>query len=296
LIPSEIAPAAAAAVAGRRVLVCGPHRLDLSTPRVMGVLNLTPDSFSDGGVFFAPDAALRRAERMLEEGVDIIDIGGESTRPGAADVSAEDEIARVVPVVRALARRLPVPISVDTSKPEVMRAAAEAGATLINDVRALRAPGALGTAAALGLPVCLMHMQGEPRTMQADPSYGDVVAEVRAFLAERIAAAVAAGVPAESLLIDPGFGFGKRLPHNLGLLARLRELCDLDVPLLVGLSRKSMLGTLTGRDVSERLPASLAAAVIAAERGAKLLRVHDVAATVDAVKVVVAVAAAQANA
>ncbi|WP_058557522.1 dihydropteroate synthase [Thiohalocapsa sp. ML1] len=262
----------------------------------MGVLNLTPDSFSDGGVFFAPDAALRRAERMLEEGVDIIDIGGESTRPGAADVSAEDEIARVVPVVRALARRLPVPISVDTSKPEVMRAAAEAGATLINDVRALRAPGALGTAAALGLPVCLMHMQGEPRTMQAEPSYGDVVAEVRAFLAERIAAAVAAGVPAESLLIDPGFGFGKRLPHNLGLLARLRELCDLDVPLLVGLSRKSMLGTLTGRDVSERLPASLAAAVIAAERGAKLLRVHDVAATVDAVKVVVAVAAAQANA
>lgn len=262
----------------------------------MGVLNLTPDSFSDGGVFFAPDAALRRAERMLEEGVDIIDIGGESTRPGAADVSAEDEIARVVPVVRALARRLPVPISVDTSKPAVMRAAAEAGATLINDVRALRAPGALATAAALGLPVCLMHMQGEPRTMQADPSYGDVVAEVRAFLAERIAAAVAAGVPAASLLIDPGFGFGKRLPHNLGLLARLRELCDLDVPLLVGLSRKSMLGTLTGRDVSERLPASLAAAVIAAERGAKLLRVHDVAATVDAVKVVVAVAAAQANA
>jgi dihydropteroate synthase len=258
----------------------------------MGVLNVTPDSFSDGGDFFGADAALRRAEQMVGEGAAVVDVGGESTRPGAAAVSAADELRRVVPVIEALARRLPVPISVDTSKPEVMRAAADAGATLINDVRALREPGALAAAVALGLPVCLMHMRGEPRTMQEAPSYTDVVAEVAAFLEARVAACRAAGLAEERLIVDPGFGFGKRLAHNLALLARLPELARLGPPLLVGISRKSMLGVLTGRGVDERLPASLAAAVIAAHSGARILRVHDVAATVDALKVVTAVAAA----
>lgn len=236
-----------------------------------------------------PDAALRRGEQMVEEGADIIDVGGESTRPGAAAVTVDDELRRVVPVIEVLARRLPVPISVDTSKPEVMRAAASAGATLINDVRALRAPGTLDVLADLDLPVCLMHMQGEPRTMQADPRYGDVVADVRQFLAGRIAACLDAGIAHERLLIDPGFGFGKGLSHNLALLARLPELASLGPPLIVGLSRKSMLGVITGRGVGERLSAGLAAAVIAACNGARVLRVHDVAATVDALKVVAAV-------
>jgi dihydropteroate synthase len=236
-----------------------------------------------------PDAALRRGEQMVEEGADIVDVGGESTRPGAAAVSVDDELRRVVSVIELLARRLPVPISVDTSKPEVMRAAASAGATLINDVRALRAPGTLDVLADLDLPVCLMHMQGEPRTMQADPRYGDVVADVRQFLAGRIAACLDAGIAHDRLLIDPGFGFGKRLSHNLALLARLPELASLGPPLVVGLSRKSMLGAITGRGVGERLSAGLAAAVIAARNGARVLRVHDVAATVDALKVVVAV-------
>jgi dihydropteroate synthase len=278
------------------VLVCGDYRLDLSTPRVMGVLNVTPDSFSDGGDFFAPESALRRAEQMLEEGADIIDVGGESTRPGAAEVDVAAELGRVLPVIRTLAPRLPIPLSIDTSKPEVMRAAADAGASLINDVRALQAPGALEAAAALGLPVCLMHMQGEPRTMQRAPDYADVTADVRAFLAGRIAACIAAGLPGSRLLIDPGFGFGKRLSHNLALLAQLPEFLELGVPLMVGLSRKSMLGALTGRDVDQRLAGSLAAAVIAARGGARLLRVHDVAATADAMKVVAAVEAAAAGA
>jgi len=278
------------------LLACGPHLLGLGTPRVMGVLNVTPDSFSDGGDFFAADAALRRAEQMVAEGADLIDVGGESTRPGAAEVAVEDELRRVVPVIAALARRLPVPVSVDTSKPEVMRAAADAGATLINDVRALRAPGALAMAAALDLPVCLMHMRGEPRTMQEAPVYDDVVGEVRGFLAARIAACVAAGIAPQRLLIDPGFGFGKRLAHNLGLLARLTELTHLGPPLLVGLSRKSMLGALTNRPVDERLAAGLAAGVIAARSGARILRVHDVAATLDALKVVAAVEVAQTGA
>jgi dihydropteroate synthase len=277
------------------LLDCGGKPLDLSRPCVMGILNVTPDSFSDGGDFFASDAALRRAEQMLEEGADIIDVGGESTRPGAAAVDVDAELRRVAPVIEALARRLSVPISIDTSKPEVMRAAAEAGASLLNDVRALRAPGALEMAASLGLPVCLMHMQGEPGSMQADPRYGDVVADVSDFLAARIAACVGAGIAPERLVIDPGFGFGKRLSHNLALLARLSELTRLGPPLLVGLSRKSMLGALTGRDVDERLAAGLAAAVIAARGGARILRVHDVAATVDALRVVAAVDAAEAN-
>jgi dihydropteroate synthase len=271
------------------VLDCGGRRLDLSRPRVMGILNVTPDSFSDGGLWAAPEAALAHARAMVAAGADLIDVGGESTRPGAQPVDAQAEIRRVVPIVEALAGELPVPISIDTSKPQVMVAAAAAGAGMLNDVRALRDPGALETAARLGLPVCLMHMEGEPRTMQRAPVYGDVVAEVRGFLAARVAACVGAGIPRERLLVDPGFGFGKDLGHNLALLARLGELAELGIPLLVGVSRKSMLGAIAGREVGGRLAAGLAAAVLAAERGAAILRVHDVAETVDALKVWVAV-------
>lgn len=254
----------------------------------MGVLNVTPDSFSDGGDYLDLAAALSRAELMVEQGAAIIDVGGESTRPGAAPVGAQDEIRRVVPVIAAIAARLPVPVSVDTSKPEVMRAAVAAGAGLINDVRALRRPGALEAAADLGVPVCLMHMQGEPDTMQQGPAYGDLVAEVAAFLSARMAACMAAGIPAGRILLDPGFGFGKTLTHNLTLLARLRDIAALGPPLLVGLSRKSMLGAITGRPVTERLAGSLAAALLAVERGAVLVRAHDVAETVDALAVAAA--------
>jgi len=255
----------------------------------MGVLNVTPDSFSDGGDSFGLDDALRRAERMAEQGAHIIDVGGESTRPGAAEVSAREEIDRVAPVIKAIASRIPLPISVDTSKPEVMRAAVEAGVGMVNDVCALRRPRALETAVELQVPVCLMHMQGEPRTMQSSPTYGDVVTEVRDFLHRRVDACMAAGMIQERLLLDPGFGFGKTLEHNLALLNGLGELCSLGLPMLVGMSRKSMIGALTGRPVEERLAGSLAAAVLAVERGALLVRVHDVAATVDALRVVRAI-------
>jgi len=268
-----------------RRIDCAGRVVVLDRPRVMGILNVTPDSFSDGGVFFAPEAALAQARGMVAAGADIIDVGGESTRPGAAPVALEKELRRVIPVIEALSRELAVPVSVDTSKPQVMSAAVAAGAGMINDVLALRTPGAMETAAALGVPVCLMHMQGEPRTMQAAPRYADVVTQVRDFLAERAAYCVAAGIAPERLILDPGFGFGKTLDHNLSLLAGLAEISDLAYPVLVGLSRKSMLGALTGRDVAQRLPASLAAALIAAERGAIIFRVHDVAPTVDALKV-----------
>ncbi len=254
----------------------------------MGVLNVTPDSFSDGGRYLALQAAIEHGLKMITEGAAFIDVGGESTRPGAEPVSTAEELARVVPVVRALAAGGAV-ISVDTSKPEVMRAAAEAGAGLINDVRALRAPGALEAARATGCAVCLMHMQGEPRTMQRDPHYTDVVAEVGAFLGERLAACESAGIARARLLIDPGFGFGKSAAHNLMLLGHLRELTGLGVPLLAGLSRKSWLGKLTGRATDDRLAGSLALAVIAALNGARIIRAHDVAATVDALRVVAAV-------
>jgi dihydropteroate synthase len=269
---------------------CAGRALDLSTPRVMGILNITPDSFSDGGDFFVSAAAVQRAETMVEQGAAIIDVGGESTRPGAGPVDAGEEIRRIVPVIELLARRLPVPISVDTSKPEVMRAAADAGAGLINDVRALRAPGAEAMAAALGLPVCLMHMQGEPRTMQGDPRYDDVVAEVTGFLLARVIACEQAGIARGRLLLDPGFGFGKTLAHNLTLLSGLAAVTDVGLPVLVGLSRKAMLGRLTGRDVGARTAAGVAAAVLAVERGARLIRTHDVTETVDALKVAAAVA------
>jgi dihydropteroate synthase len=274
-------------------LDCKGKALDLSRPQVMGVLNVTPDSFSDGGDFFSADAAVERALAMQAEGAAIIDIGGESTRPGAEPVSAEDEIRRVVPVIEALQVRLTVPISIDTQKPEVMRAAVAAGAGFINDVNALRAPGALEAAAECQVPVCLMHMQGEPRTMQADPHYDDVVDEVSGFLQQRAAACEQAGIAREHILLDPGFGFGKTLQHNLQLLARLETIGALGFPLLVGLSRKSMIGKLLGLDVGERLAASIALAVMAVERGAALVRAHDVAPTWQALQMQVALRAAQ---
>jgi len=273
-----------------RALRCAAKTLDLSAPVVMGVLNVTPDSFSDGGRFLSPAVAIEQGLRLAAEGAALIDVGGESTRPGAAPVSVAEELARVVPVVRALSERTTAVISVDTSKPQVMQAAAAAGAGLINDVRALREPGALAAARASGCAVCLMHMQGEPGTMQQAPSYRDVLAEVQAFLGERVDACLAAGLQPDQLLIDPGFGFGKTFEHNLTLLRGLAELARADVPLAVGLSRKALLGKLTGRAAHERLYGSVALAVIAALHGARLIRAHDVAATVDALKVVAALA------
>jgi dihydropteroate synthase len=269
-------------------LRCGDKTLDLSRPVVMGVVNVTPDSFSDGGRFLPLEAAVAHGVRLVEEGAAIIDVGGESTRPGAAPVSVEEELQRVVPVVERLRSMTQAVISVDTSKPEVIRAAAAAGAGLINDVRALAEPGALEAAAASGCAVCLMHMQGDPRTMQQAPRYVDVVKEVKAFLDERVRICRAAGVSPERIAVDPGFGFGKTLEHNLELLRRLRELHD-ELPMLVGLSRKSMVGALTGRNAGERVHGSVALAVIAAINGARIVRAHDVAATVDALKMVDAV-------
>ena len=261
---------------------------------VMGVMNITPDSFSDGGKLFgsAPllDDVIRSGRSMVADGASILDIGGESTRPGARPVSEQEELDRVVPCVEALARELDVLISVDTSTPAVMREAAGVGAGLINDVRALQRDGALETAADLGLPVCLMHMQGEPGTMQDAPHYDDVVDDVRAWLQWRVEAAVAAGIPLEKILLDPGFGFGKTVEHNLALLDGLPTLAEAGFPLLVGLSRKSLIGKLIGREVDERLPASLALAVLAAERGARIIRTHDVRETADALAMVAALA------
>ena len=270
-------------------LDCNGKFLDLSRPQVMGVLNITPDSFSDGGDFFDPQRALDRALQMQDEGAAVIDVGGESTRPGAGPVSASDELQRVIPVIDALQAQLTVPISIDTRKPEVMQAAVAAGAGLINDVNALQAPGALEAARASAVPVCLMHMRGDPRTMQADPHYADVVAEVKTFLLQRVAACEAAGIGRQRLLLDPGFGFGKTVEHNLQLLARLEELATTGLPVVVGLSRKSMIGKLLGLDIAERLPASIALAVLAVERGARLVRAHDVAATWQAVQMQAAV-------
>jgi dihydropteroate synthase len=264
--------------------------LGLDRPVVMGVLNVTPDSFSDGGKFVRLDDAVARGLQMAEEGAAIIDVGGESTRPGAQPVSLDEELRRVIPVIARLRDRTPAILSVDTSKPEVMHAAAAAGAGMINDVRALRAAGALEAAVMSGCAVCLMHMLGEPRSMQDAPAYADVVAEVREFLGARVEACLAAGMPAERIALDPGFGFGKTVAHNLQLLRHLGELAVHGLPILSGLSRKSMVGALTGRPADERAHGSLALAVIAALNGARILRVHDVAATVDALSVVAAVA------
>jgi dihydropteroate synthase len=276
-------------------LVCGKHSLDLSQPVVMGILNTTPDSFSDGGSYysgnaFSLDLALHRAEQMLSEGARIIDVGGESTRPGSATVSAQEELDRVVPVVEALVSKLDALVSVDTSTARVITESAKKGASLINDVRALQRDGALVAAAESGLPICLMHMQGQPDNMQQSPAYCDVVAEVTDFLRSRIEACRAQAIAPERIVLDPGFGFGKTLAHNLALLQRLPELGALGYPLLVGMSRKSMVAQLLNRPVNERLPGSLALALLAAQRGAAIIRVHDVAATVDVLKVLAAVA------
>ena len=265
---------------------CGKYQLDLSRPHVMGIVNVTPDSFSDVGKDESTEKAVQHALELVQEGADILDIGGESTRPGATPVSLEEELRRVVPVIERLSKTAGVPLSIDTYKPEVMRAAIAAGADIVNDVRALQEPGALAVVAQSNAGVCLMHMQGTPQTMQIDPRYDDVVAEVKAFLNERLESAKAAGIPADRIVLDPGFGFGKRTEHNITLLQELQSIADLGRPLLVGLSRKSVLGQITGGDVYVRLHASLAASVISAMKGARIIRVHDVKATADALKVV----------
>ena len=274
-------------------LPCGNRVLDLAHPQVMGILNVTPDSFSDGGRFRQRDAALRHAAAMVAAGASLIDVGGESTRPGALQVSSDEELQRVAPVVEAIAAELDVIISVDTSCPQVMRESARLGAGLINDVRSLRREGALQAAAQSGLPVCLMHMQGEPETMQKNPHYDDLLAEVQAFFAERMAACAAAGIAAERIILDPGFGFAKNLQHNLSLFKHLQVLHGFARPLLVGVSRKSMIGQALGREVDQRLAGGLALAALALAKGACILRVHDVAETVDVVRMLAAVEAAQ---
>jgi dihydropteroate synthase len=271
---------------------CAGKPLDLSQPQVMGILNITPDSFSDGGVFFAPEAALAHAQEMVAAGAAIIDVGGESTRPGAAPVALQEELRRVVPVIEALCATLPVPVSIDTRNPAVMQAAVAAGAGMINDVNALQAPGAMEMAASLGVPVCLMHMQGTPESMQENPEYRDVVAEVRQFLADRASACLAAGIARERILLDPGFGFGKTTRHNLLLLQQLDRLVAEGYPVLVGLSRKSLIGKVLGLPVDERLYPGLALAVLAVWQGAAIVRTHDVRATREAVDMCQAVSSA----
>jgi dihydropteroate synthase len=269
------------------MLRLGPVELD--SPAVMGVLNVTPDSFSDGGRYLTTDFALMRSEQMAEQGAAIIDVGGESTRPDAEAVSEQQELDRVMPVIEAVHRAVELPISIDTSKPGVMRAAVAAGASIINDVCALQTDGAMEAAVELQRPVCLMHMQGEPRSMQDEPKYVDVVAEVTQFLRERVAQCKQAGLGEDLIIVDPGFGFGKRPAHNVELLARLSQVAEIGVPVLVGLSRKSTLGEITGRDVTQLMPASIAAAVVAVQHGAQIVRVHDVAETVDALRIAAAV-------
>ncbi|WP_202211032.1 dihydropteroate synthase [Pseudomonas paraversuta] len=273
-------------------LPCGNRVLDLAHPHVMGILNVTPDSFSDGGRFAAVDAAMRHAQAMVLAGATLIDVGGESTRPGAPVVSPQEELDRVAPVVERISRELDVIISVDTSAPIVMTEVARLGAGLINDVRSLRREGALQAAAATGLPVCLMHMLGEPGDMQDNPHYTDLVGEVSAFLAERMAQCAAAGIASERIVLDPGFGFAKTLQHNLSLFKHMEALHALGRPLLVGVSRKSMIGHALNRPVTERLYGSLALAALAVTKGARILRVHDVAETVDVVRMIAAVESA----
>lgn len=268
---------------------CGKFQLDLTRPNVMGIVNVTPDSFSDGGKYASIDLAVEHALQLIAEGADILDIGGESTRPGAEPVSLQEELRRVIPVIEALSQVTAVPLSIDTYKPEVMRAAIAAGADIVNDICALREPGALEIVADSNAGVCLMHMQGVPQTMQLNPMYEDVVAEVRQFLADRADACLAKGIARERILLDPGFGFGKTTVHNVTLLQHLDRLNALGYPLLVGLSRKSVLGRIAGGDELQRLHAGLAASVISVMKGAKIVRVHDVKATVDALKVVAAV-------
>lgn len=277
------------------VLQCGRHALKLDAPKIMAIINVTPDSFSDGGTLASVPMAVDHALRMVAQGADLLDIGGESTRPNAEPVSVDEELARVIPVIEALAAVVHVPISIDTSKPEVMRAAVAAGAGFINDVYALRRDGALDAAAELGVPVCLMHMPGSPLTMQQDVHYDDVLVQVRQFLTERLFACEMAGIPKKHLVIDPGFGFGKLLQHNLAMLANLGYFKQLGVPVLAGLSRKSMIGQITGRDPGDRVVGSVAAALLAVQNGAQIIRVHDVAETKDALAMLSAVDGAKRN-
>jgi dihydropteroate synthase len=277
-------------------LPCGNRVLDLSRTHVMGILNVTPDSFSDGGRFNQRELALRHAARMVADGATLIDVGGESTRPGAPVVGTQEELDRVAPAIEAIHRELDVIISVDTSTPEVISASARLGAGLINDVRALRREGALAAAAATGLPVCLMHMRGEPGNMQHDPHYDDLLGEVCAFLRQRMQACAAAGIPEQRILLDPGFGFAKTHAHNLALFQQLPALLQLGRPLLVGVSRKSMVGKVLDKPVAERLYGSLALAALAMTKGARILRVHDVAETADVVRMIAAVESADARA
>jgi dihydropteroate synthase len=262
-------------------------------PLVMGVLNTTPDSFSDGGQFNVANHALKHVQKMIDEGADIIDVGGESTRPGAAPVTTEDELQRVIPVIKAIREQSQIAISIDTSKAEVMKAAVKAGADMVNDVNALRAEEAVNVCAQLDVSVCLMHMQGEPGVMQENPEYKNVVDDIKQFLQQRIEVCVQAGIKKEQIILDPGFGFGKTLDHNLSLLKHLNEFSEIEYPLLIGLSRKSMLGMILDADVDERLFGSVAAAVLAQTQGAKIFRVHDVKPTVDALKVCQAVSNAE---
>ena len=270
-------------------LACGSQILDLSSPQVMGILNVTPDSFSDGSRFNSIDAALKQTEQMISHGATIIDIGGESTRPGADEVSEADELARVIPVLKAVKQRFDIIVSVDTSKAAVMAEAVEQGAGIINDVCALQNENCLSVMAQSEIPVCLMHMQGKPRTMQVNPQYEDVIGDIKAFFNERISACRQAGISQERLILDPGFGFGKTLEQNYHLLAHFGDFQSLGLPLLAGLSRKSMIGNLLNREVNERLAGSLATAIVAAEQGAAVIRVHDVKETVDAQRILQAV-------
>jgi dihydropteroate synthase len=273
-------------------LQCGSHVLDLDRPVVMGILNVTPDSFSDGGKYFRMPEAERQAARLAEEGAAIIDVGGESTRPGAAPVAVDEELRRVIPLLERLTGTLAIPLSVDTRKPEVMRAAIAAGASMINDVSALGGDGAIEAVAASNVAVCLMHMQGDPRTMQQQPRYADVLSEVRGFLRDRVARCIESGIDRNRVVVDPGFGFGKTLAHNLALLRGLADIAADGVPVLAGLSRKSMIGQLTGRGDGDRLAGSIALATLAVLNGARIVRVHDVRPTVDALRIV-AVAVAE---
>lgn len=268
----------------------GKHMIDLDATNVMGIINVTPDSFSDGGQFLSSEDALRRAASMVDAGADIVDIGGESTRPGASDTSVQVELDRVMPVIEGIVSRLDIPVSIDTSKPEVMRLAVAAGAAMVNDVYALRREGAIEAVAELGVPVCLMHMRGTPRSMQKAPTYSALPGDVINFLADRIETCVAGGISRECLIVDPGFGFGKTDRHNLEILANLSQFKELGLPLLVGLSRKRTLGQLTGKSADQRVAAGVAAAVIAVQNGANIVRTHDVAETVDALMVVNALA------
>src|SRR5450830_39911 len=268
---------------------CGKYQLNLNRPHVMGIVNITPDSFSDGGKFASTNLAIDHALQLIADGADILDIGGESTRPGATPVSLEEELSRGIPVIQALSKISTVPISIDTYKPQVMREAIAAGADIVNDIRALQEDGALDIVANSNAGVCLMHMQGTPQTMQLDPSYVDVVMEVKQFLMDRLNAALSHGIDKNRIVLDPGFGFGKTRAHNIALIQHLGQFNDIGQPLLVGLSRKSVLGSIAGGDEQQRLHAGIAASVISAMKGAKIVRVHDVKATADALKVVAAV-------